>query len=420
MPPDRRSPPPSQPEPSPPAKTTRGAGALGRLAGFRSTYLAIFLFAVAYVFSIEALEGILRDRFDARVRAATQVDPTQGEVASRIQSRVRSVVSGSPWVRIGDVRVHAIVLGADGRTLLFAGGSSLPMPAGKELDEAHLLPPLVDVNVTVPHNALVANAILVGYAAVLLSVLYGISRRADQREAQRLQEVLDARDALVQRSRSIEGELTQVRQRLQQVEPEKEIYAEEIHDLEQERASLLARLAEVEQREEALRQRSRTSRDLEDERRSLEELLEEAARELEQKNEEIRRLSHQAKRGARLGARAARDEESLARRLRTLYKNLEISDGALSGLAKIGDESLKLRAEEALKRLSDEPDTAAVRRKVGGLPPHLSIFELGFAGRGRIYYSKGTTRRFRVLLIGTKSSQKTDLEYLSRLPKESG
>ena len=58
-----------------------------------------------------------------------------------------------------------------------------------------------------------------------------------------------------------------------------------------------------------------------------------------------------------------------------------------------------------------------MRRKVGGLPPHLSIFELGFAGKGRIYYTKGASRRYRVLLVGAKNSQKPDLEYLSRLPK---
>jgi hypothetical protein len=54
---------------------------------------------------------------------------------------------------------------------------------------------------------------------------------------------------------------------------------------------------------------------------------------------------------------------------------------------------------------------------VGGLPPQLSIFELGFAGKGRIYYTRGRSRRFRVLLVGAKNSQKTDLEYLSRLPR---
>ena len=94
-----------------------------------------------------------------------------------------------------------------------------------------------------------------------------------------------------------------------------------------------------------------------------------------------------------------------------------MDDRAIENLAELGDESWRLRAEEALKRLGDEADTAMVRRKVGGLPPHLSIFELGFADKGRIYYTAGRTRRFRILLVGAKNSQKPDLEYLSRLPK---
>lgn len=82
------------------------------------------------------------------------------------------------------------------------------------------------------------------------------------------------------------------------------------------------------------------------------------------------------------------------------------------------DESMKLRAEEEIKRLSDDVETVAVRRKVGGLPSHLTIFELGFAGKGRIYYPPGRQRRYRVLSIGAKNSQETDREYLSRLPRE--
>jgi hypothetical protein len=76
---------------------------------------------------------------------------------------------------------------------------------------------------------------------------------------------------------------------------------------------------------------------------------------------------------------------------------------------------MRLRAEESLKKLDADVETAGSRRKVGGLPPSLSIFELGFAGKGRIYYTRGRQRRFRVLAIGGKASQKSDLEYLSRL-----
>jgi len=58
-----------------------------------------------------------------------------------------------------------------------------------------------------------------------------------------------------------------------------------------------------------------------------------------------------------------------------------------------------------------------VRRKVGGLPSHLTVFELGFGGKGRIYYTRGQSTRFRILVVGAKNSQKTDLDYLSRIPK---
>ena len=101
--------------------------------------------------------------------------------------------------------------------------------------------------------------------------------------------------------------------------------------------------------------------------------------------------------------------------MRTLYKNLDFDDRAISDMIALRDETNRLKAEEAIKRLSEDADNAAVRRKVGGLPPQLSIFELGFAGKGRIYYTRAKQQRFRILAIGAKNTQKTDLEYLSRL-----
>ena len=93
-----------------------------------------------------------------------------------------------------------------------------------------------------------------------------------------------------------------------------------------------------------------------------------------------------------------------------------IDDRAIDDLIALRDETMKLKAEDAIKRLSDGSDAAAIRRKVGGLPPHLSIFELGFAGKGRIDDTRGRQRTFRVLAVGAKNTQNADLEYLSRLP----
>jgi hypothetical protein len=55
---------------------------------------------------------------------------------------------------------------------------------------------------------------------------------------------------------------------------------------------------------------------------------------------------------------------------------------------------------------------------VGGLPKHLSVYELGFAGKRRIYYTKVANGRFRILVIGAKNTQQSDLDYISRIPKD--
>jgi len=389
-----------------------GPSPLERIASFRFAYLAIFVFLVAYVFTVEGLQELLRRHYRAAVEAAVRVDPADGPVADQIAERVGRLMRESPWIRYGDVRVRPLVLGADGRTLLFAGGG--PVRGADDTRDAELLPALVDVDVSVPHNTVLANTVLVAYAALLVSVLVIYTRRLAAREALRLAELGRTRDALAARAESIEHELGAVRARLAEVEPESELQAEEIDSLERERSELQGRLLALERREAELRSGSARAQKLEEERRALEDLLDEATRDLTVKESELAELRSQSRRSSRS---KARDEEVIARRLRTLYKNLEVDDRAVSNLADLGDESSRLRAEEALKRLCDEPDTAMVRRKVGGLPPHLSIFELGFADKGRIYYTNGKTRRFRVLAIGAKNSQKTDLEYLSRLPK---
>ncbi len=387
-------------------------GPLERLASFRFTYLAIFAFLVAYVFSVEGFEALMARHFEAAVAEALAVDPANGPVVGQVRSRIDALLSASPWVRYGEVRVRPLVLGADGTTLVYAPGHAPPFPPSPS-NGAELLPAISDVDVGVPHNALAANGILVIYAALLMSGLVAYTRRLTRQEERALQAVMGERAQAAERASSIEQELGQVRERLAEVEPEKEIYVEEIESLQDERARLRRRLDEVEAREATLRAETAGAQDLQQERRALEDLLEEATQDLTAKDDEIQRLQKQVKRS---GKGASKDAEHLARRFRTLYKDLEVDDHAIDSILALGDESQKLRAEEALKKLCDDPEAAGVRRKVGGLPPYLTIFEIGFAGKGRIYTTKGRSRRFRVLAVGGKNTQKTDLEYLSRLP----
>jgi chromosome segregation ATPase len=265
-----------------------------------------------------------------------------------------------------------------------------------------------------------ANAILVVYAGLLVTILLVYTRTLTRREQIRLAEVVAARDAISGRASAIETELETVREHLARIEPETEVSAEEFRALEQDRRQLTVKLAQLELREEELRASSSRFQALEEERRTLEGFFDEAMQELGQKDEEIRSLErHLKKARSSSGAReSGREAEHLARRLRTLYKNLEFDDRAVADLIRYRDEATKLKAEEVLKRLSDEAGNLAIRRKVGGLPPHLSIFELGFAGKCRLYYTKGRQRRHRILAMGAKNTQKADLEYLSRLPRE--
>jgi hypothetical protein len=393
------------------------ASPLERLASFRFTYLAFCAFVLLNLNTVRAIEALLQIHFDRVVATAVAKGSREADPASGIDARIGAALRASRWIRWGGVRVVPLVVAADGRTAIHAPG--LDAPPGEASPwaayrEALLPARIVRVLVSVPHNALVANAVLILYATLLLTFLYLYTRLLTRRELEQVRLVTSTRDALAERAALIERELGAVRTRLAEVEPGKESDAAEIRALRGERGALHDRLAELERREATLRADSAQSEALRAEHTALEDLLEEALADIGRKDEELRTLQKQAKQRAP----ARREDEQLERRLRALYKNLEIDDRAIADLVGLRDETLKLRAEEMMKRLSDDADHTAVRRKVGGLPPHLSIFELGFAGGGRIYYTKGRVRRHRVLSLGDKASQKRDLEYLSRLPKE--
>jgi hypothetical protein len=399
-----------------------GHSALDRLSSFRTVYLAVVLFVLLYVFTIGALEVWLGARFRDAAEAAVLVTDFDRPIAAQIQSRLDEAVAQSSWVRIGGARVTLHVFGRDGRLLFLNGRATVPTggnldPAAVIREAERMLPATVIVDdVSIPIDSVLSSALLILYGALLLQGLFAYNRAIARRQSAVLATSQNERDLAAERTRNIETELEQVRQRLLAVEPTEREQAGEIDALQREREGLQAKLDALASREEELRSRAARAMELDQERQALEELLDEAMSDLDHKNEEIEQLEDSLKRvSKKKGGGRQRDAEHLARRLRTLYKNLEIDDRAIDDMIALRDETMKLKAEEAIKRLGDEADNVAVRRKVGGLPPHLSIFELGFAGKGRVYYTRGRQRRFRILTIGAKNTQKTDLEYLSRL-----
>jgi hypothetical protein len=399
---------------------------LGGLKSFRIIGLSIFAFAAVYVVSLDVTEILLQRHFAGQIERALRVSPADGPIISQIQFRIQELLASSRWVNLGEARVSIHVYGADGVTPLYLEDRFIPAPESldpiaSKTDAVRLLPPSYSLEVSVPPTGTFALVMLNAYGAILLTSLFFYNRAATARDSRLLESALTARDATARRTETIAEELKEVRERLGKVEPAEHAQAEEIRDLQRERQALRGKLSDLADREAELRHSAARSIELDQERQALEDLLEEASGDLESKEEKIQDLQVRLKTASKnagegRGGSRTRAVEQLARRLRTLYGTVEFDDRVIQNMVALRDETMKLKAEAEIKRLADDSELASIRRKVGGLPPQLSIYELGFAGKGRIYYTRGRTLRYRLLLIGAKNSQKTDLEYLSRLP----
>jgi hypothetical protein len=398
---------------------------VGRLYAFRFSIAAVATFILLYVFTIRSFEVYLQGHFEQVATEAIVVTNFKEPLRDRIQYRIDQGIRYSLWSTVGGVEVSPIVLGRDGFTLLYAHGQ--PYKPGRErhsrserLAEAdRMLPATVFLSVSIPHNSLLTNSILTFYAILTLQVVWLRNRSVSRRQNQLLSRAIEQRQSSEARARAIESELDQIRIQFQSIEPSQPEQVSEVNQLREERKGLESKLAELELRELELREAATRESALGQEISALEDLLEEASDDLAARGTEIHDLEKNLKRASKGAAteEASRSRESdvLSRRFGALYRNLEIDDRAIQDIVALRDEAMKLKCEEKLKRLNDEADNLAVRRKVGGIPPHLTIFEMGFAGKGRLYYMKGNQRRFRVLNVGAKNTQNAAIEYLRKL-----
>jgi len=401
---------------------------LDRNRQFRVTYVAVVLFLLLYLFTVQVVEGALQLHFEQVVAEAIDIEVGTRHPGQEIRLNLTEKIGFLDWVDFWDIDIDVRVLAADESTWLYVDDRArVPRyedrsPAARIALHRTLLPASAEAEVNVHHNTMLSNTILIAYGAMMFFILFLYNRRIVSREEELLEEARSSRDAAAARAQAIETEIETVRARLREVEPAKREDREEIARLQNEQQDLQSRLDALAARERALRSEAERAAALEEEGRTLEELLEEASEDISLKNMEIQELEQNLKKAGRTsGASGGKSKESeiLTRRMKALYPRLDIDDRAIDDLVSLGDELTKLRAEECLKKLDEEADNRGVRRKVGGLPNHLSVYEVGFAGKRRLYYtkSKGESGRVRVLAIGAKNTQQSDLDYISRLPK---
>jgi len=399
---------------------------LDRIASFLFASGAILLFLSAFLLTEQIVEKLLQSHFEQVVTRSIRIPISAQPPGEAIRRKLIQAVDESDWVRFWGVKVAVVVLARDDVTWLYVNGRSqslhYPSSDPKVMAAIHskLLPATAAVTTSVEHNTVLSNSILVVYAAILLTGFFVYNRRVVDLQNKILGEARESRDRAARTAQQIEKELDSVRAQLGAVEPAKQEHREEILRLQSEQQKLRDHLDALVARERALRADAERTSVLEEEARALEELLEEATGDLAAKDAEIRELEQSLKRVRKTAGAAggkSRASEVLGRRMRALYPNLEFDERAIDDIVALQDEATKLRAEECIKRLSEDADKVGFRRKVGGLPNHLSIYELRFAGKRRIYYAKVQNGRFRVLVVGAKNTQRSDLDYIATIPK---
>jgi len=399
---------------------------LDRIASFLFAAGAILLFLSAFLLTEQVVEKLLQSHFEQVVARSIRIPVSAEPPGETIRRNLIQSVNESSWVRLWGVKVGVVVLARDDVTWLYVNGryQNLRYPTDDprimRAIHAQLLPATATVVASVEHNTLLSNSILAGYAAILLTGFFVYNRRVVDFQNTMLAEARASRDDAANTAQRIAKELDSVREQLREVEPAKQEHRDEIGRLQAEQRKLRENLDALAAREHALRADADRSAVLEEEARALEELLEEATSDLAAKDSEIRELEQSLKsvrKSAGSPGGKSRASEVLARRMRALYPNLEFDDRAIDDIVALQDEATKLRAEECIKQLSEDADKVGFRRKVGGLPNHLSIYELRFAGKRRIYYAKVQNGRYRVLVVGAKNSQRSDLDYIAKIPK---
>ena len=396
-----------------------------RIASFLFVSGAILLFLSAFLITVRGVEKLLELHFERIVNESIQIQASPRPPGESIRDNLNESVESSAWVRIWGVKVDVIVTARDGRTWLYVNGRAnqrrYPKRDPKIMTEIHakLLPATATVTTSVEHNTALFIAILIVYAAIFLTGFFVHNRNVVDHQIRLIEDARESRDQAASTATRIEKELDTVRAQLREVEPAAQQDRDEIARLQSEQQELRARLESLAARERELRGQANRVAVLEEDSRVLEEMLDEATGNLAAKDTEIRKLEQSLKRtGKGTGAVGGKSKSSevLAKRMRTLYPQLEIDDRAIDDIVALQDDATRLRAEECVKRLAEDADNLGFRRKVKALPNQVSIYELAFAGKRRVYYAKAKNGRFRVLVIGTKNTQRSDLEYLAKIP----
>lgn len=381
-----------------------------KFLSFKILALCILLPPVLYVSSALFIEHRLQRQFIREIENKYIGDARpvlEGSVRLKevVNRNISAYLKGQKLIPLG-IRVTVTITTKTGRVLYPADFETeenpplVPNPSEVAAENFALMNEGIDLKVDTrfEHNRLLSNGILALCLFISVLILYlhfrTVSGKAKIEEQERAFEISRLRELETENTRQLKA-LQQERKSLQsEFEGLKEIMADEKKKAERNEDDLIEEIESLEARlEENLARQD-------DQQQEIVE-LEGKIRQFEQGRLKV--VKHKT-----------RESDSVKKRFNTLYKNLSINNRAVGGYLDLNEE-LKLKAEEIIHQLNDNPDLVTIKRKVFGGKGHKTVLEVVFGYKGRLYFRNTGDKQIEVLAIGTKNTQARELEFLSKL-----
>ncbi len=377
---------------------------------FKILILCILLPPLLYMASVSTLESHFTNHYEKAVNNVYLSDMNAVlagsiELADAINQSISDYIDNNHLIKLG-VSLDVTVATNRGTILyppVFQNDSDAPL--GRDpIEIAQQNFEMLDSGISLEVDAVIETLSLFSGAVALFYILmFGSGLYVYYRMA-------------LARIRREDMEKAEEIQRLHNLEIQ---YAQRVNHLDSERQSLMTEYADLKiYLDNQKREAERNEEDMFDEIEELENRLAENLSEQKQQQNEISRLQEQLDELEKLRENVDRQKEKeaerLGRRFKALYKQVEVYDRALRGVAELNDE-MALKAEEIIHQLNDDPTVVTIKRKVFNKKGRATIFEVVFSYNGRLYFSKNTSNTIRVLAVGTKNTQNRDLTYLDRM-----
>jgi hypothetical protein len=381
-----------------------------KFLSFKILILCILLPPILYIFSLKSIEGYLNRQYAKEIKEICTGDTRplfDGSIRLKdaINRNIDRYLQSKAIIPLG-IKVNVNVRTKQ-NTVLYPAvfnddeGSVLPLDPIQTAAENYSLMKegiVINLDLTVEHNTLLSNIILSFYIFVSVLVLYfyyraGVkkSRQEDTEKSQEITRLLglekkqtDNLKSLVQVKRKLTSEISDTKKRL-------------------EKERIKARSNEDEMIKEivALEEEINKNLTLQNQKQEEIDVLKETMKSLEKgKLKENRQKT--------------RAFNSVRKRFKALYKNISINKKAIEGFIDLTDD-MKIKGEEIVHKLNDDPKFVSVKRKVFGKKGRNTIQEVIFAYKGRLYFRQSKDTRIEILAIGTKNTQTKDLEFLDSI-----